>query len=91
MRANASGWLTLNLLLAVVLVAISGVMRGRHTGPNFDKVWAELNNPQQSDAPPPPANWTQPAAGGTGTLPVAPATKSAADLPEFNFETPAPK
>ena len=35
-RAKAKTWLNLCVLLAVLLIAISGVMRGSHVGPNLD-------------------------------------------------------
>ena len=83
MRNKAAGWLSFNLFLAVVLVAISGVMRSRHTGPNFDKVWKDLNKPNQTDAPPPTP------VQGTGTQPAAASTVSKSEAPEeFKLDVP---
>ncbi len=33
-RENAGKWLTVNLILATIIVGISGVLRSTHTGPN---------------------------------------------------------
>ena len=35
-RENASKWLTINLIVATILVCISGVLRSTHTGPNIE-------------------------------------------------------
>jgi len=86
MRAKAAGWLSFNLLLAVILVAISGVMRSFHTGPNINKVKQVLTT--QTDAPPAPALGgpspaTQPAAAGT--TPAKQPAPVELQVPEFDI------
>jgi uncharacterized membrane protein len=85
-RAKAAGWLTFNLLLAVVLVAISGVMRSYHTGPNVVNVIDELK--KNTDAPPaPPLGGPLPA----GTQPVAPGTTPAAENAPMDLDVKVPE
>ncbi|MCE9553037.1 MAG: hypothetical protein K8T91_06620 [Planctomycetes bacterium] len=82
-RNKGVGWLSFNLVLAVVLVAISGVMRSLHTGPNVNKVLKVLST--QSDAPPAPAP------GGpapAGTQPAAAGTAPASELPPLDLNIP---
>jgi len=83
MRQKAAGWLTLNLVLAVVLVAISGVMRSFHTGPNISRVKQVLTT--QTDAPPAPT-FGGPAPAATN--PATTGTTPAADLPPLDFNVP---
>lgn len=81
-REQSAKWLSINLLLAVVLVAISGVMRSWHTGPNVGLVKEALN---KTDAPPAPAP------GGpapAGTIPAAAGTAPASELPPLDLNIP---
>lgn len=82
-RRNAAGWLTVNLLLAVVLVAISGVMRSFHTGPNISKVKEVLTT--QTDAPPAPAPG---APAPVNTQPAAAGSAPASELPPLDLNIP---
>ena len=78
--------MTVNLLLALVVVAISGVMRSFHTGPNIDKVKGVLTT--QTDAPPaPPLGGPPPA----GTQPVAPGTTPAAENAPMDLDVKVPE
>jgi len=85
-RAKAAGWLSFNLLLAVVLVAISGVMRSYHTGPNVMKVIDVLK--QETNAPPaPPLGGPPPA----GAQPVGPGTKPATENAPMDLDVKVPE
>lgn len=47
-RENAGKWLTVNLILATIIVCISGVLRSTHTGPNVKPPASAASDGQES-------------------------------------------
>jgi uncharacterized membrane protein len=62
-RQDAKWWMTVNLILALIVVALSGVLRLTHTGPTLPKTVIAAATPEANPSSQPTLN---PAGGGGG-------------------------